>query len=459
MKKLNFIFALFFVIVTISAQDKKASISTGDTWADLTFTAADTVNESDSLWIEIKSFQDYTTMQDVYVDIDSVSGTPAATITLWGKLTSADAYAKIGTAVSYGGTGDTTFTISNTSPNRYRYYKLGITTTATDQQILVSDVQFKQWFSGGSVSGSSITDGTATLTGGALSGVTTLTLENGLTVDNATNGKLEFNEASDELIWTFGSNTVTASSSDVTLFDYGIINLGTDALDVSDGDITNVGVISADSLKPDGTKVTLASGVTANNVAQVQVFETDDNGYTNALSATAGTAPAVVLGSTDGTVAIASNDWAISTSGAATGMGSITSDGIVTGGFKMLSTIINTDGSETLDVTMSGKTAIATKSDGATTFTIPDADTTIMGVVYYLLQTADQNLIVTATTANNNDFVCDGVATSDAVTISTASHLIGAGMIIIGIRTGVGTFKWYVGGLNPDAVLTPEAAD
>jgi len=51
------------------------------------------------------------------------------------------------------------------------------------------------------------------------------------------------------------------------------------------------------------------------------------------------------------------------------------------------------------------------------------------------------------------------VATSDNVTISTASHKIGAGMIVMGISTGEATYKWYVGGLNPESVLTPEAAD
>ena len=64
-------------------------------------------------------------------------------------------------------------------------------------------------------------------------------------------------------------------------------------------------------------------------------------------------------------------------------------------------------------------------------------------------------MIVTCTTADNNAFVCNGVATSDNVTISTSSHKIGAGMIVIGISAT----QWYVGGLNPESLLTPEAAD
>lgn len=45
-------------------------------------------------------------------------------------------------------------------------------------------------------------------------------MQNGATWDNATNNTFEWNENSDELIWTFGSNTVTASSGDVTAFNY-----------------------------------------------------------------------------------------------------------------------------------------------------------------------------------------------------------------------------------------------
>ena len=78
-----------------------------------------------------------------------------------------------------------------------------------------------------------------------------------------------------------------------------------------------------------------------------------------------------------------------------------------------------------------------------------------MGVYYRILQTADQDLVVTCTTANSNGIVCDGVATTDNVTINTGSHKIGAGMYILGISAT----KWYVGGLNPESVLTPEAAD
>ena len=132
--------------------------------------------------------------------------------------------------------------------------------------------------------------------------------------------------------------------------------------------------------------------------------------------------------------------------------GNVTSAALFIGGLKLVNVVTNTDESETLTVAQSG--SIVT-FDGAGTATIPDASAATVGVIYYLIQTADADLIVTSTTANNNSFVCDNVATSDQVTIGTASHKIGSGMIVIGISAT----KWFVGALNPENLLTPEAAD
>lgn len=57
-----------------------------------------------------------------------------------------------------------------------------------------------------------------------------ITLANGLTLDNAANNVLEINENSDELKLTFGSNTVTMSSTDVTQFSFGTIVVDLDQI-------------------------------------------------------------------------------------------------------------------------------------------------------------------------------------------------------------------------------------
>lgn len=65
--------------------------------------------------------------------------------------------------------------------------------------------------------------------GWTIDGLTTLTFPtNGLTIDNANNNALEINENSDELILTFGSDTVTMSSGDLTSFSFGTIPVDLD---------------------------------------------------------------------------------------------------------------------------------------------------------------------------------------------------------------------------------------
>ncbi len=190
------IFLLILIPVLGFGQDKSGflDLKAGATTYNFSCSAADTINESDSLWVELFAPGDYPSMQDVYIDIDSVSGAPEVTITLWGKKFSGDSYTSIGTAVTYYGTIDTTFVYSVTTANRYRYFKLGIVTSATTQQVLVSAINFKFWF------------GEGRSTTGALSGVTTLTLENGLTIDNATDGTITFSRDD--------AGTVTLTSAD-----------------------------------------------------------------------------------------------------------------------------------------------------------------------------------------------------------------------------------------------------
>jgi hypothetical protein len=54
----------------------------------------------------------------------------------------------------------------------------------------------------------------------------TMTFANGLTIDNAADNVMEWNENSDELKWTFGSNKIALSSTDVLEISLGDIYLG-----------------------------------------------------------------------------------------------------------------------------------------------------------------------------------------------------------------------------------------
>jgi hypothetical protein len=190
MKKYLFILAILLFGATVFAQNKSITIPEGSllvkgaTFSDVNFNASDTINESETYWIEFTCKKDYPQMQDVYIDIDSVSGAPNVTMTLKGKKFSGDTYATIGTPVVWYGTTDTTFTYTNSIANRYRFYRLEFVADATDQQSLITDVRFKTWYTGGQFSSTSITDGTATLTGGALSGVTTIDASGAVTLNS-----------------------------------------------------------------------------------------------------------------------------------------------------------------------------------------------------------------------------------------------------------------------------------
>jgi hypothetical protein len=88
----------------------------------------------------------------------------------------------------------------------------------------------------------------------------TITLANGLTITNATDNYLIWAENSENLKWYFTTDAINVSSTtDVALVDFGTINLATDALDLSEGDIGNVGIIECDAIGADDAYVWMVS--------------------------------------------------------------------------------------------------------------------------------------------------------------------------------------------------------
>lgn len=104
-------------------------------------------------------------------------------------------------------------------------------------------------------------------------------------------------------------------------------------------------------------------------------------------------------------------------------------------------------------VTDSGVLFVATYA-GTTTYTLPDPSATTVGAIWTFVQTADQDLVVTTATADNDAFVADGVATSDKVSIATSSHKIGGGIQVICISA-----TQYLARAFGGATMTVEAAD
>lgn len=135
-----------FLFTGIQAQTKTktGTIKTGSSYLDLNFNDSDTVAAKQTGYdVIIFSAQHYPTTQDLLVKLDSIS-TPGATVALTGSKFG-DTYVAIDTTVTWSGsTADTTIIISNTTPNRYRYYKVTVTRTAGKARI--NDVQLKQYF-------------------------------------------------------------------------------------------------------------------------------------------------------------------------------------------------------------------------------------------------------------------------------------------------------------------------
>jgi len=423
MKKLliTFIMLTAFVAVSFSG-DRTGLIRTGGNILNrMTFTTADAIEADDTVSITITNIQKFMQTQVFTYVLDSISGDPSISVTAYGKITSNGSWVSIGTA-TWDDETDNPQSITAATAINYNWLKLEFIASATVQksQITSLDVRTSNAFNipatGGTLTVSRPTSGTVTIT----------------SADNDANAALTIDAGGSGALTLGGSTGTTA----ITSSDWAI---GTTGIMTGIGAITSNGLIT-------GTAGATITGAVVNLNASSNFATNINTGTTNA---------ALSLGGGSGTVAVNSSAWDISTAGAATGFTDITASGVVTGGYRQTAVITNTTGTDTLTAAHSGKTIVLTKSDGASTVRIPDASAATVGVIYYIIQTANQNFTVTAMTANNNSFVCDHIATSDAVTCSTASHLIGSGMIVIGISAT----QWFVGALNPEELLTPEAAD
>lgn len=424
MKKLLIIGLMLGVFVTSSFSEvtRSGQIRTGgNIMGKMTFTAADSIVTSDTLSITIANIQSYMQHFTATYTLDSLIGDPSIGVTLYGRVTSNGSWTSIGTA-TWDDEADNPQTISSTTAANYNWLKLEFIASGATQEskILTLDVRTSNSINLPNASGT-------------------------LTISRPTTGTVTVQVADDNVnaaaVYRAGGNGAltlgaAAGTTAITSSDWAIGATGV---------ATGLGAITSDGLITGTLGATLSGAVISLNASSN--FATNINtGTTNA---------ALTLGGGSGTVAVNSSAWDITTAGAVTGLTDVTASGVITGGYKQTAVVVCSDGAETLDATQSGKTVVLTKADGASTVTIPDASAATIGVMYYIVQTKDYAFTVTSTTANNNSFVCDHVATSDAVACSTASHLIGSGMIVIGISAT----QWYVGALNPEGLLTPEAAD
>ena len=411
MKKLLVILSLTLLmgVAMGSGITRNAFIKTGYTMLSTPFTLSvlDTITTSQTYTINITNLQQFQQHQSFYFNVNNVSGSPSIVITAYGKVTSGGAWVAIGSAITWTSDSNDGY-ITSTTPINYNYFKIEMVASGATQKSYLAVFEVK------TSNAAAIPTNSGVYTyARATSGSITLTSQD----DNAN---------CDLVLGAGGTGALTlgdvGSTSAILSSDW--------AIDAT-GIMTGIGAITSNGLIT-GTAGATLTGAAINLNASSNFATNIGTGTTNA---------AIAIGGGSNTVSVNSTTWDITSAGVFTGM--------------LRNVVTDATGTKALATTDANCVLFCTAAGGATTVTIPDPSASTVGVIYYIIQTADQNLIVTATTANGNSMVCDGVATSDNVTISTASHKIGAGMIIIGISAT----QWYVGGLNPESLLTPEAAD
>lgn len=142
MKKLILILAI--AVVAIAARGQTATIELSEDISFYTVNTDYTLTNTTETWFKFDIAKDYPVTQDFQVNLDSLSGNHTnIAIALYGRKFDGDAWTQIGSTVN-STDGTATETISNTSPNRYREYKVSLTGTGTGTTT-IDWMKFKVW--------------------------------------------------------------------------------------------------------------------------------------------------------------------------------------------------------------------------------------------------------------------------------------------------------------------------
>jgi hypothetical protein len=298
-----------------------------------TLGASDTINESDTITFTITNLQKYAQMQVFTVGLTDVDGTPDVTITAYGKVTSAGSWVQIGTPISWASTSDDGDISSTSPINYNYLKVVFLAGAGAQQTLISTfEAKTSNAYdipaNSGTLTVSRATEGTVTITSadnnanaaltiaaggtgaltlgdvgsttaitssdwaidatGAMTGIGAITSNGaitgtsvisplydasgavGITIGSADVTKVTLSGISEDLVLTPSADTWTATSSTgVTTVDFGTLNLATDALDLSEGDITNGGSIAIDAITADGTNITVSDPLLIDTVASL----------------------------------------------------------------------------------------------------------------------------------------------------------------------------------------------
>lgn len=326
-----------------------------------------------------------------------------------------------------------------------------------------------------------------------------ITLENGLVLDQTTNNSWGWTENSEDIVWTFSNDTITASSTTgVVSIDWGSI-----APTFGSTIVASSGMTSSDDITLANGKA-LKTSTTSGQTAKLQVYDNDTGpGYKDALTLTNGNTPSLSLGGNAMTVAVDSTDWDISVTGAMTGIGAITADGLITGsaGATISGGAVNLNASSNNAVNIGTGTTTSTVTVGgaaAQTINIGDgaaakivtlgssnstSTTTILSGSGTLLLNNDNNQATLIGTGTSTGTVTVGGAAAQTINVgdgaaaktvtlgssnstSTTTILSGSGTLLLNndnnqntlIGTGTTTGSVTVGGAGAQTIAVGDGA-
>lgn len=177
-----------------------------------------------------------------------------------------------------------------------------------------------------------------------------------------------------------GVQTINASGTSATNIGTGTYsgaisignNLSSLAFATSAWDLTSAGALSGITTLSLSDDITMATGQglkpSTTTAESVGIYGYDTDGaYVGALVVTNSATPATVLGNTDGTTAISSSDWTVSTAGNMAGIGTIASNGLITasGGLTLTGTTSINDTATTSTTSIGGGTTTGTITIGS----------------------------------------------------------------------------------------------
>ena len=254
----------------------------------------------------------------------------------------------------------------------------------------------------------------------------TITFANGGTFENSTNNVFEINENSEDLLLTFSSNAIAATSTTgVVLMNWGaivtagnqvLLNPVASAVGTAEGtlyydsDVDEVyvrktsgwvalgtgtftgGSITGDIVMANG--IYLQSSETTAQASAIQVWDTTAvAAYTNVMSWTNGAIPDIVLGAATNTLAVVSTGLNVSSAGAVTGVTDLTASGAISTG------VLTTTGVVTLGNNTAALSIASTGIDISTAGAITNAtDLTLTGDITMATDKGVKSSVTTAHT-------------------------------------------------------------